>query len=252
MALSRVGDNLKPASRSRGSRPALKWPSLSVVIPVFNEEKTIAEIVQRVRAVPVKKEIIIVDDGSSDGTKQVLKRVSGRDLQVVFLEKNRGKGFALREGFRLARNQVVLIQDADLEYNPSDYLDLLKPFADGVADVVYGSRFLTMKSRRVLFFWHAVANRFLTLVCNMFANLNLTDMETCYKAFRRELIQSLNLKENRFGFEPEVTIKLARQGARFYEVGIGYAGRTYAEGKKIGGKDAIRALYCLLRYGLFG
>ena len=235
----------------RRSESGSAWPSLSVVIPVYNEAATISEIIRRVRTVDIPKEIIVVDDASTDGTANALQSAAGPDLRVARFEKNRGKGAALREGFRLARNEVVIVQDADLEYDPDDYHDLLKPFADGVADVVYGSRFLTTKSRRVLFFWHSVMNHFLTLLSNIFSDLNLTDMETCYKAFRRELIQSIDLKEDRFGFEPEVTIKLARRNVRFYEVGISYNGRSYAEGKKIRAKDAFRALYCLFKYGLF-
>lgn len=244
-----VGRTKKTESES-GTRG--KWPTLSVVIPVFNEARTIAEIIRRVRAVPIPKEIIVVDDASTDGTSEIVNKLAGRDLRCVRFEKNRGKGAALHEGFRLARNDVVIVQDADLEYDPNDYPDLIRPFAAGAADVVYGSRFLTTKSRRVLFFWHSVMNNFLTLLSNIITDLTLTDMETCYKAFRRELIQSLPLRETRFGFEPEVTVKLARcKNVRFYEVGISYNGRAYAEGKKIRAKDAVRALYCLLRYGLF-
>jgi glycosyltransferase involved in cell wall biosynthesis len=223
-----------------------------VIIPVYNEEKTIAEIVARVRAVPVPKEIIVVDDASTDGTLAALKSLKGPDLRVVAQPRNQGKGAALHAGIALAKNDVVLIQDADLEYDPGDYPDLLMPFVKGVADVVYGSRFLTTKSRRVLLFWHSLMNTFLTFVSNVFTNLNLTDMETCYKVFRRELIQRVPLREKRFGFEPEVTIKLAHLKVRFFEVGISYYGRTQAEGKKIRAKDAVRALYCLLKYGIFG
>lgn len=238
------------SARVKTTTPA--WPSLSVIIPVYNEEKTIAEIIRRVRAVPVSKEIIVVDDASTDKTVERLLTLKGPDLRVVAQPVNRGKGAALHTGIRLAKNDVVLIQDADLEYDPADYPDLLMPFVKGVADVVYGSRFLTTKSRRVLLFWHSMMNTFLTFVSNMFTNLNLTDMETCYKVFRRELIQGIPLRETRFGFEPEVTIKLARRQARFFEVGISYYGRTTAEGKKIRAKDALRALYCLFRYGIFG
>jgi len=228
------------------------WPSLSVIIPVYNEADTIAEILQRVRAIAIPKEIIVVDDASTDATPDILRAEAGPDLQVIRLPKNRGKGAALREGIQRAVNDLVLIQDADLEYDPRDYPDLLLPLVQGMADVVYGSRFLTTKSRRVLFFWHALMNRFLTMFCNIFTNLNLTDMEVCYKVFRREVIQGLKLQENRFGFEPEVTLKLARKRYRFYEVGISYHGRTYQEGKKIRAKDALRALYCILKYGILG
>jgi len=225
--------------------------TLSVVIPVYNEARTIAEIVKRVRQDAIPKEIIVVDDASTDDTPAILCELAGPDLKVVRLASNQGKGAALREGIRQARHQVVLIQDADLEYDPCDYPDLVEPIAADRADVVYGSRFVTTKSRRVLFFWHSVMNGFLTLLSNMFTNLNLSDMETGYKVFRRELIQSISFRENRFGFEPEITIRLARKRARFYEVGISYHGRSYQEGKKITAKDAVRALYCILRYGIF-
>lgn len=234
-----------PASR----RP--RFPTVSVVIPVYNEERTVAELIRRVRAVGMAKEIIVVDDASTDRTPAILAKLRGRDLRVFRLPRNQGKGAALREGFRHARQEVILVQDADLEYDPADYPELLAPLARGEADVVYGSRLLTTKSRRVLFFWHAVLNQFLTSLCNMFSNLNLTDMEVCYKAFRREALAGVTLKENRFGFEPEITLKLARRKLRFYEVGIAYHGRTYQEGKKIRAKDALRALYCILRYGLW-
>ncbi|MBN1595960.1 glycosyltransferase family 2 protein [candidate division FCPU426 bacterium] len=226
-------------------------PTLSVVIPVYNEEKTMAEILRRVRAVDLRPEIIVVDDGSTDSTRAILASEAGPDLKVIRLKKNSGKGAALQAGIKQARNDVVLIQDADLEYDPMDYHDLIQPLARGEADVVYGSRFLTTKSRRVLFFWHYLMNRFLTMLCNMVTNLCLTDMEVCYKAFKREVIQGVPLREKRFGFEPEVTIKLARRKCRFYEVGISYHGRTYHEGKKVRAKDAIRALYCIFRYGFF-
>lgn len=227
-------------------------PSLSIVIPVYNEQGTVAEIVRRVRAVPFAKEILVVDDGSTDGTAAALDRVAGPDLRVIRSDRNQGKGAALQIGFRQAKNDVVVVQDADLEYDPQDLPDLIAPIADGEADVVYGSRFLTTKRRRVLFFWHSVMNHFITFACNVFSNLNLTDIETCYKVFRREVIQSVSLRERRFGFEPEVTLKLARKRARFFEVGISYHGRTYQEGKKVRAKDALRALYCILRYGIFG
>lgn len=242
----------KPAGRRPAAGTAKAWPRLSVVIPAYNEEGTIAEIIRRIRAVALPKEIIVVDDASTDATPEILKGLKGPDLRVVRQPRNQGKGAALAAGFKLARNEVVVVQDADLEYDPADYFDLLAPIASGDADVVYGSRFLTTKSHRVHLFWHSVMNTLLTLMCNMFSNLNLTDMETCYKVFRRGLIQSITLREKRFGFEPEITIKLARKQARFYEVGISYHGRSYAEGKKIRAKDAVRALYCVLRYGLLG
>ena len=231
---------------------------ISVVIPVYNEFATLEEILARVRAVELEKEIILVDDGSSDGSRDLVRQLAsdGR-VMAVFHDENRGKGAALRSGIAVARGDVVLVQDADLEYDPQDYARLLEPIANGRADVVYGSRFAGGESHRVLYFWHAVGNRLLTQLSNIFSNLNLTDMEVCYKVFRREVIQSLNLREDRFGFEPEVTARLARyrtaDGARLriYEVGISYAGRTYEEGKKIGWRDGLRAVWCILRYNLW-
>jgi glycosyltransferase involved in cell wall biosynthesis len=226
---------------------------LSVVIPCYNEVATIDRILAAVRASPhPDKEIIVVDDGSSDGTRE---RISGelRPLidQVVLHERNQGKGAALRSGIRAATGDVVIIQDADLEYDPNEYPRLLAPILEGRADVVFGSRFMGAAPHRVLYFWHRVGNGFLTLLSNMLTNLNLTDMETCYKAFRRSIIQSIEIEENRFGFEPEITAKVARLGCRIFEVGISYYGRTYAEGKKIGARDGFRAIYCILKYNLF-
>ena len=223
---------------------------LTVVIPVYNEANTITEIVGRVQASPIDKEIIIVDDFSTDGTRDELARLeaANENLSVFYHQANRGKGRALRTGFASARGDYVIVQDADLEYDPEDYAKLLNPLEQGKADAVFGSRFSTTQEHRVLYFWHSLGNKFLTLLSNMTTDLNLTDMETCYKVFRRELIQSIVLEEDRFGFEPEVTSKLARSGARIYEVGISYHGRTYEEGKKIGVRDGVRALWCILKY----
>jgi len=232
---------------------------LSVVIPVYNEARTIHEILRRVRAVPIRKQIILVDDCSKDGTADVLRELAKTedDLTIAFHTVNQGKGAALRTGFKHATGDVVIVQDADLEYEPEQYPELLQPILEGKADVVYGSRFIG-DTHRVLYFWHSVGNKFLTLLSNMFTNLNLTDMEVCYKLFRREIIQSIPLKSNRFGFEPEVTAKVARymikeengqeRACRIYELPVSYHGRTYREGKKIGVKDGFQALYCIVRY----
>lgn len=223
---------------------------LSVVVPVYNEVATIREIVNLVQAVDMAKELILVDDFSTDGTREVLAEIESQaeNVRVLLHDHNRGKGRALRTGFEHAAGDFVIVQDADLEYDPQDYPRLLNPLLSGKADVVFGSRFLTTQEHRVLYFWHSMGNRLLTLLSNMATNLNLTDMETCYKIFRRELIQSIELEEDRFGFEPEVTSKVAKAGARVYEVGISYHGRTYGEGKKIGLKDGFRALWCIVKY----
>ncbi len=228
---------------------------LSVVIPVFNERDFIEEIIGRVQSVPIPKEIVIVDDGSSDGTREILDRIgrSMDNVQVVLHAVNQGKGAAVRTGFAYAKGDVVLVQDADLEYDPAEYPRLLQPIIENHADVVFGSRFIGER-HRVLYFWHSVANRMLTTLSNMFTNLNLTDMETCYKVFRREVLADIRLKSDRFGFEPEITAKIARKRSpkwRVYEIPISYSGRTYEEGKKIGMKDAFNALYCIFRYWLF-
>ena len=231
---------------------------VSVVIPVFNEMRTLEQVIKRVQAVPVEKEIILVDDYSNDGSRELVQSLGEQpNVRAVLHEYNQGKGAALRSVFAAAAGDVVLIQDADLEYDPNDYPKLLGPIVENDADVVYGSRFAGGETHRVLYFWHSVGNRFLTLLSNMMTNLNLTDMEVCYKVFRREIIQSIDLKENRFGFEPEVTARLARfrkpDGSRLkiFEVGISYAGRTYDEGKKIGWRDGVRAIWCIIRYNLF-
>jgi len=224
---------------------------LSIVIPCYNEVDTIERIIEAVRNSPYPdKEIIVVDDCSGDGTREKLQSMAERIDRLVLQDVNRGKGAALRSGFAVATGDVVIVQDADLEYDPKEYPRLLLPIIEGRADVVYGSRFMGADAHRVLYFWHRVGNGFLTLLSNMFTNLNLTDMETCYKAFRRELIQGIEIEEDRFGFEPEITAKLAKKGSRIYEVGISYYGRTYEEGKKIGYKDGFRAIYCILKYNL--
>jgi len=226
---------------------------VSVVIPVFNERGTTEQIVNAVRAAALENiEIIVVDDASTDGTQEVLKeKISSLVDRIIYQPRNCGKGAALRAGFAAASGDVILVQDADLEYNPADYPTLLEPIFSGKADAVFGSRFMGGRPHRVLYFWHMVGNRFLTLLSNMFTNLNLTDLETCYKAFRAPLLKNLDLRENRFGFDPEVTAKLAKSRYRIYEVGISYSGRTYSEGKKVNWKDGFRAIYAILRYNLF-
>jgi glycosyltransferase involved in cell wall biosynthesis len=242
------------ACRNIGIYPIPPGFKLSVVIPVFNEERWLAELVRRVQAVEIPKELILVNDCSTDGTPAILTQLEKQydNVRVFNQPKNMGKGAALREGFKHCTGDVVVVQDADWEYDPSEFPKLIQPILDGRADVVIGSRFIG-ESHRVLYYWHSVANRWLTTLSNWFTNLNLTDMETCYKVFRREVIQSITLKSNRFGFEPEVTAKIARKRKgqppwRIYEVPISYSGRTYEEGKKIGMKDAFQALYCIVRF----
>jgi glycosyltransferase involved in cell wall biosynthesis len=254
-------------TRQRHTPSALEDPKVSIVIPVYNEKGTIDEILRRVLDTEIRKEVIIVDDCSTDGTRQVLEKMAARqangeatapaqdgsdsialrDLRFFFQAPNQGKGAALRRGFAQATGEIVLVQDADLEYDPRDYAALLEPLIDGRADVVYGSRFLS-GPQRVHYFWHYVANRMLTLLSDIFTNLKLTDMETCYKVFRSEVLKGIEIKSNRFGFEPEITAKIAKHKWRIYEVPISYAGRTYEEGKKITWKDGVQALWCIIRY----
>lgn len=223
---------------------------LSIVIPVYNEKNTIDEIIRRVQSVEFEKEIIIVDDCSNDGTRDIINKISGNNIKKLFHEKNKGKGAALRTGFQHVSGDIVIIQDADLEYNPKEYSNLIEPILDGRADAVYGSRFLG-GPHRVLFFWHYVGNKILTTLSNMLTNLTLTDMETCYKVFKANVIKNINIRSNRFGFEPEITAKLAKRKCVIYELPVSYSGRDYTEGKKVGWKDGIVALYCILRYNLF-
>ncbi|EKD36923.1 MAG: hypothetical protein ACD_75C01321G0002 [uncultured bacterium] len=230
-----------------------RFNRLSIVIPVFNEVRTLNALLDRVKAVAldIEKEIILVDDCSTDGTRDLLHTLDDGGIKKIFHDKNQGKGAALRSGFQAATGDVVLIQDADLEYDPAEYPKLLSPILDGKADVVYGSRFQGGEPHRVLYFWHFVGNKLLTLTSNMFTNINLTDMETCYKVFRKPVLDQITICENRFGFEPEITAKVAKQKCRIYEVGISYSGRSYEEGKKINWRDGVRAFWCIVKYNLF-
>lgn len=234
---------------------------LSVVIPIYNEEKTLREIVQRVRDVPINKEIVLVDDCSRDKSREIMQELAAEvaddkdemnHIVTAYHEKNQGKGAALRTGFEHVSGTVVIIQDADLEYDPAEYPRLLRPIVEEKADVVYGSRFLGDHPHRVLYFWHYLGNKFLTMLSNCFTNLNLTDMETCYKVFRRKVVDEVTprLKQNRFGFEPEITARIARRRYRIYEMSVSYSGRTYEQGKKIGWRDGVKALWCIVRYGI--
>jgi len=224
---------------------------LSVVIPIYNEKETIREIYNCVKAVDIDKEIILVDDFSTDGTREILRSLADDTTKVIMHDRNMGKGAALRTGFKNVTGDIVIIQDADLEYDPQQYPKLIQPILDDKADIVYGSRFAGGEYRRVMFYWHMVGNKFLTTLSNMLTNLNLTDMETCYKVFRKEVLERITVEENRFGFEPEITAKLAKMDVRIYEIGISYSGRSYKEGKKIGWRDGFSALRCILKYNLF-
>ena len=225
---------------------------LSVIVPCFNEIKTLDKVINNIQGSPVEsKEIIIVDDFSSDGSREFLKKVESYNIKTIFHDKNLGKGAALCSGISLAKGKIIIIQDADLEYDPNQFPDIIEPIVNGKADVVYGSRFQGGRPHRVVYFWHRLGNGFLTLLSNIFTDINLTDMETCYKAFRREIIQQIKIEENRFGFEPEITAKIAKLDCRIYEVGISYYGRTYKEGKKIGWRDGFWAIWCILKYNLF-
>ena len=224
---------------------------LSVVIPVYNEKETIEEIINRVIYAPYQKEIIVVDDGSTDGTRTILNGLNNPVVKIHYHDKNCGKGRALQTGFEIASGDIIVVQDADFEYDPAEYSVLLNPILSGKADVVYGSRLSGHGEHRVLYFWHYMGNRLLTLLSNVFTNINLTDMETCYKAFTKQALEGISIKENRFGFEPEITAKIAKKNLRIYEVPISYHGRTYAEGKKINWLDGMWALWCILRYNLF-
>jgi len=225
---------------------------LSIIIPCYNEQDTLRLLIEAVQASPIKdKEIILVNDGSSDGTGAIIDGIEDPSIRRIHHPRNMGKGAALRTGFQAASGDICIVQDADLEYDPQEYLLVIQPIIDGKADVVYGSRFQGGAPHRVVYFWHRVGNGLLTLLSNILTDLNLTDMETCYKAFRREVIQSIRIQENRFGFEPEITAKVARRRLRIYEVGISYYGRTYQEGKKIGWKDGVRAVWCILKYNIW-
>lgn len=239
------------ACRQLGIYPIPDGFKVSVVIPVYNERQWLRELVRRVQQVPIPKEIVLVDDCSTDGTRDILQELEREGHKVVYHQVNQGKGAALRTGFQHASGDAIIVQDADLEYDPAEFPKLLQPIIEGKADVVYGSRFIG-ESHRVLYFWHMIANKMLTLASNIFSNLNLTDMETCYKVFRRDVLDGMVLRSNRFGFEPEFTAKIAKKKPklRIYEIPISYSGRTYEEGKKIGLKDAIQAMFCIVRYWL--
>ena len=232
--------------------PSSSVPLLSVVIPCFNEVETILEVIERVRIAPITpKQIVVIDDGSTDGTRELLAKLADDDLTVLMHDKNKGKGAALATGFAAASGEICIVQDADLEYDPSEYAIVIEPIISGKADVVFGSRFQGAAPHRVVYYWHRVGNGFLTLLSNMMTNINLTDMETCYKAFRSEIIKDITIQEKRFGFEPEITAKISKLECVIYEVGITYNGRTYKDGKKINWKDGFRAIWCILKYNIW-
>ena len=227
---------------------------ISIIVPCYNEISTICKIIDKINRIDIEKEIIIIDDFSTDGSTEKIKneiKIKYESVIDIYHDRNQGKGAAIKTGLKKATGEIVIIQDADLEYDPNDYYELIKPIRDGYADVVYGSRFIGGSERRVLYFWHSVGNKFLTLLSNMFSNLNLTDMEVCYKAFRSKIIKNIDLKENRFGFEPEVTAKIAKKDIKIYEIGIKYFGRKYTEGKKITWKDGFSAIRCIIKYNIF-
>ena len=228
-----------------------KSAKLSIVMPCFNEIQTIEKIIRKIKLFPLNKEIIIIDDGSTDGSTEYLRNINDSEIEIIFHKYNKGKGAAIRTGIKKAKGDILIIQDADLEYDPKEYLHIINPILENKADVVYGSRFQGGQPHRVVYFWHRVGNGFLTILSNIFTDLNLSDMETCYKAFRTSIIKNVSIKENRFGFEPEITAKIAKLDCRIYEVGISYYGRTYKEGKKIGWRDGIRAIWCIIKYNLF-
>jgi len=230
-----------------------QFRKLTIIIPVYNEIDTLTSVIANVQRVKLslEKEIILIDDFSTDGTRELIQALDESSVTKIFHKKNQGKGAALRSGFQAATGDIVLIQDADLEYDPNEYPRLLAPILEGKADVVYGSRFMGSQAHRVLYFWHSVGNRLLTLLSNMFTNINLTDMETCYKVFKKPVLDKIIICENRFGFEPEITAKIAKQKCRIYEIGISYSGRSYEEGKKIGWRDGVRAFWCIIKYNIF-
>ncbi len=224
----------------------------SIIVPCFNEKKTIEKIIDKLNSLNFDKEIIVVDDCSNDGTKEIIEKIVNKyEIKIVLNDRNYGKGYCIKKGLIESTGDIIIVQDADLEYEPSDISKLINPIKNGNADVVYGSRFIGSEERRILFFWHSIGNKFLTTLSNMFSNLNLTDMECCYKAFKSEIIKTINLKENRFGFEPEITAKISKKDIKIYEVGIKYFGRKYSEGKKITWVDGFRAIYCIIFYSFF-